>query len=281
MNNNIEYFDKSLLLLNKIKKRFDSLNSTTTEQIVSQPYQFEKQIAEIKKLLNEPELAENIGTSKLYEQLTKFIMQKESEINKYKEEYHFQLGSKMKEMFSGFGEVKGQLPILRVKFYTIKFDFANGEVTIWWGPEKELIKKIDLNLDLIIQTVKSFDENLNKMWNRIEDFFNTLKSAYERYIKINNLSIGAKVNLLDVLSESIILMQNKSFRINPIKTHFTEYSRIQFSYDLYRLKTTSQLMENIQLSVATFAITENREKSLWIPDNEMGEGTYYQTIAIR
>lgn len=279
MNNT--HFDNLILLLNKIKKRLDILKSTSIEQIKLQPYQFEKHLEELKKTLNEPLLNEYIGTSKLTEELKTFVQQQTSEINKYKEEYHFQFGAKLKEQFQGFGEVSGQLPKLRVKFYTLVFDFSNGEASIWWGPEKELIRKIDIDIATIVQIVKSFDENLKKMWNHIDDFYNTIKLAYERYLKINNLTIGAKVNLLDILSECTMLIQNKNFKINPIKSHFTEYSRIQFSYDLYCLKTTSNLMDKIQLSVATFAITEKKEKSLWVPDNEIGEGTYYQTIAFK
>ncbi|MEO0077009.1 MAG: hypothetical protein ABIK19_05035 [candidate division WOR-3 bacterium] len=259
----------------------DILKSTPIEQVKLQPYQFEKHIDELKRILNEPMLIEYLGTSKLSEELKAFVQQQTNEINKYKEEYHFQIGTKLKEQFQGFGEIKGQLPILRVKFYTIVFDFNNGEASIWWGPEKELIRKVALDLTTITQTIRSFDESLKKMWPKIDDFYNTIKLAYERNTKINNLPDGTKVNLLDILAECTMLIQNKNFKINPVKSHFTEYSRIQFSYDLYRLKTTSNLMDKIQLSVATFAITEKKEKSIWVPDNESGEGTYYQTIAIK
>ncbi|MEO0084554.1 MAG: hypothetical protein ABIJ94_02365 [candidate division WOR-3 bacterium] len=279
MKNN--HLDNLILLLNKIKKRVDILKSTPVEQVKLQPYQFEKHIDELKRILNEPMLIEYLGTSKLSEELKAFVQQQTNEINKYKEEYHFQIGTKLKEQFQGFGEIKGQLPILRVKFYTIVFDFNNGEASIWWGPEKELIRKVALDLTTITQTIRSFDESLKKMWQKIDDFYNTIKLAYERNTKINNLPDGTKVNLLDILAECTMLIQNKNFKINPVKSHFTEYSRIQFSYDLYCLKTASNLMNKIQLSVATFAITEKKEKSIWVPDNETGDGTYYQTIAIK
>ena len=273
--------DKLIFQLTKIKKKLALINSFTPEYIASRPYEIESHIIELKKWLSTPPLSETLTESNLYKELKDFSEQELQMVNKYKEEFHFGLGTKLKELFAGFGELKGQLPVLRVKFYTIRFDFTNGEATIWWGPEKELIKKVNLEPEAIVQTIKSFDENLIKMWAKPEDFLNTIKLAYRHYIKINNLESGEKVNLFDLLLECVILIQGKSFKIDPTKTHFTEYSRIQFSYDLYRMKTISSLTTDIQLLVATFAITENREKSLWVPDNDFGDGTYYQSIAFK
>jgi hypothetical protein len=272
--------DKLILQLTKIKKKLETINSALPEQMTSRPYEIESLILEIKKILNTPPLSEVLIDSNLYKEMKDFSEQELQKLDKYKEEFHFNLGTRLKELFAEFGELKGQLPVLRVKFYTMRFDFSNGEASIWWGPEKELIKKVALEPEIIHQTIKQFDDILTKMWNSPEDFLNIVKSAYARYLKLNNLENGAKANLLELLLEFVILMQGKSFKIDPIKTHFSEYSRIQYSYDLYKLKTL-QLNQNIQLAVATFAITEDRTKSLWVPDNEIGEGTYYQSIAFR
>ncbi len=274
------YLDKLILQLTKIKKKLTIINSFIPEYIASRPYEIESHIIELKKWLSTPPLSEILTESNLYKELRDFSEQELQKVNKYKEEFHFGLGTKLKELFTGFDEIKGQLPILRVKFYTIRFDFANGEALIWWGPEKELIKKVGLEPNLILESIKSFDENLFKMWNNPDDFIKILKLAYERYIKLNNFTDGEKVNLFDLLPECVMLIQGKSFKIDPTKNHFTEYSRIQFSYDLYKMKTM-QPNQNIQLSVATFAITEDRAKSLWVPDNEQGDGTYYQSIAFK
>lgn len=279
--------DKLILQLNKIKKKLEILSSVTPDQISLRPYEVEEHISEFKKVLSTPPLLQLLGETSLYKELKDFCEQEQIKINKHKEELHFGLGVKLKELFVGFGELKGQLPVLRMKFYTIRFDFANGEATIWWGPEKELIKKINLEPEAIVQTIKSFDEGLGNMWNipvgttrNREDFLKILKSAYEHYIKLNNLDNSEKVNLFDLLPECVMLIQGKSFKIDPTKNHFTEYSRIQFSYDLYKMKSIQQ-NQNIQLSVATFAMTEDRAKSLWVPDNEIGDGTYHQSIAFR
>lgn len=272
--------NKLIAQLNKIKKELEIISSAALEQIASKPYEIESHILEIKKILNTSPLSETLKESNLYKELNDFTEQELEKINKHKEEFHFNLGTKLKELFSSFGELKGQLPVLRVKFYTIRFNFSNGEVQIWWGPEKEPIGKVALEPAIIFQTIKQFDDNLAKMWNSPEDFLRLLKSAYERHTKVNNLEYNSKVNLLDLLLEIAILMQGKSFKIDPTKAHFSEYSRIQYSYDLYKIKSIQQ-NQNLQLSVATFAITEDRSKSLWVPDNENGEGTYFQSIAFR
>jgi hypothetical protein len=273
--------DKLILQLNKVKKKLKVVEAITPEQSALRPYEIDAQVLELKKILDTPPLFELLRETILYKELKDFCEQEQQKINKYKEEFHFSLGTKLRDLFVSLGELKGQLPILRVKFYTVQFDFTNGETTIWWGPEKEIIKKVNLEPITIAQTIKSFDENMSTTWKRPEDFVNILKSAYNRYIKLNNLDLREKVNLLDLLTECVILIQGKSFKTDPTKTHFTEYSRIQYSYDLYKTKTSSSLISNMQLSVATFAVTESREKSLWVPDNEIGDGTYYQSIAFK
>lgn len=273
--------DKLISQLTKIKKRLDMLSALTPEQLNAKPYEIEVHISGILKQLNTSPLPEMLNQTKLFEDLKILCAQEQEKIDKAKQEFRFNIGNQFRELLTGFGELKGQLPVLRVKFYTLKFDFNNGEGTIWWGPEKELIKKLDLEPVAIVESLKSFDQNLIVKWNQYQDFSNIIKQAYSRYLKLNNLNFGEKVNLFDILAESVIIMQGKSFKSDPTRNHFTEYSRIQFSYDLYRMKTESALISNIQLSVATFAITEDRTKSLWVPDNDAGDGTYYQSIAFR
>ncbi|MBS4016157.1 MAG: hypothetical protein KGZ86_06990 [Candidatus Latescibacteria bacterium] len=273
--------EKLISQLTKIKKKLDTLGALTPEQISAKPYEIEAHISDISRQLNTPPLPEMLGETKLFQELKNLYAQEQEKIDNSKQEFRFNIGNQFKDLLSGFGELKGQLPVLRVKFYTIKFDFNNGEATIWWGPEKELIKKLNLEPVAIVETLKSFDQNLTVKWNQYLDFLNIIKQAYSRYLKLNSLNFGEKVNLFDLLTEVVILMQGKSFKTDPTKSHFTDYSRIQYSYDLFRLKTDSALMSNIQLSVATFAITEDRAKSLWVPDKETGDGTYYQTIAFR
>jgi hypothetical protein len=273
--------DKLILQLNKIKKNLEKINSVTPELLLAKPYEIEEYILEIKKQLNLPPLSETLKESSLYKELNNFFATEKEKVDKHKEEFHFNLGTQLRELFTGIGELKGQLPVLRIKFYTVKFDFINGKAAIWWGPEKELIEKVGLEPVLIAEVIKAFDENLVKQWNQYQKFVNIIKDAYSRYLKLYNLVSGEKVNLIDLLAECVMLLQIKIFKTDPKKSHFTEYSRIQFSYDLYRMKIDATLMQNIQLSVATFAITENKEKSLWVPDNEAGDGTYYQTIAFK
>lgn len=272
--------DKLISQLNKIKKQLDYIDKTPAEIIALKPYEFDNQLTELRKTLTSTPFIELLGETSLYNEIKNFCEQEQQKVNKLKEEFHFGLGTKLRELFTGFSELKGQLPVLRIKFYTLRFDFSNGEVIIWWGPEKELIKKVALEPEIIYQTIKSFDESLNRMWQTPNDFIRMLKTAYERFVKLNNLAVGTKVGLLELLAELVILIQGRNFKIDPTKNHFTDYSRIQFSYDLFTMKTTV-IQQNFQLTVATFAITEDRTKSLWVPDNETGDGTYYQSIAFR
>jgi hypothetical protein len=81
------------------------------------------------------------------------------------------------------------------------------------------------------------------------------------------------------LSEFVLLKQSKRFYVDPQKSHFREYSRAKLSYLLYLLKKSAVQEKDLKLYVATFDATVDKMHSIWIPENEEGEGTYYSHIS--
>ncbi|MEO0131920.1 MAG: hypothetical protein ABIK73_03135 [candidate division WOR-3 bacterium] len=267
--------------LNKIASKLKAYEKFIEHSRLEDSYERSRMLSELEGLIKNQSIRNILNGSSLLITFDNFLAQEREKIAQEQEEFHFNLSLKLAERLSGFGELKGQLPILRIKYYTLKFNFNAGTVSLWWGPEKELIKNLPLNLDLISETIKKFDSGLQSRWRSYVEFYELLKNAYNRYLIFNNLSWGEKVNLLEILRELVMLSQSKAFWINPIKNNFREYSRISFSYDLYRLKIIPEFAQKFQLAVATFALTENKGRSIWIPDNDLGGGTHYSTIAFQ
>jgi hypothetical protein len=260
-----------------LAKRLESYQKIK-EQPVADIRLFEKSINDIKKLLT------NFPDGEIKTNLLKWTEAENGFIKKTKEEFRFQFGNQLKELLAKGGLVlKGQLPVLRAGLYTLKLDFEIGFAALYWGPEIQTIKaKLPLSVEVIYQALHNFNEQIKKRAAAPKDFLKNMQHAYHRYTALNNIPYGNKVLLIDLLSELVLISQSASFRADPSKDKFHEYSRIQFGYDLFNLKKNDHYetdKHKLRLSVATFDATTDKAKSIWVPDNEQGDGTYYSYIA--
>jgi hypothetical protein len=107
-----------------------------------------------------------------------------------------------------------------------------------------------------------------------ESFLEKLYAAWKR------CSPNAACELIDVLPELTLLYQSKSFRQNPTTKNFTPYSRVQFSYDLWRLRRDKCFSANgkrLTLGTATGASAQDKKRVIWVEDGR-GSGQYFLTI---
>ncbi len=199
-----------------------------------------------------------------------------------KSDFRLQLGQQLSKRFAAGGKnVRGQFPVLRVGLYTFKFDFEFGEACFFFGPEIELIEaRIPLSGDIIYNKVNEFDEALRASPFDAIVFVQELNQAYKRLIRSGDKALGEKLPIMKVLVEYVLLKQSKKFFIDPRGVHFKGISRVDLSYDLFRLRQSSQNDSGIRLHVATFDATTDKANVLWIPDNDEGEGTHYSHISI-
>ncbi|MEO0108257.1 MAG: hypothetical protein ABIK62_03685 [candidate division WOR-3 bacterium] len=234
-------------------------------------------------------LVERLNESDWRRQLLTWCSSESERIQGLRGELRFKLGTELKSSLEaqGFG-VSGQLPLLRVGHYTLRVDFEGEFAHIFWGPEVELLRaRVPLVASEIARNVATLEQELRRHPLVAEEFLERLRSAYGRHLRESGKPPGAKVYLTDVLREMVFLMQSRKFAANPVRANFRGYSRVQFSYDLYRLRqlrTRTDASEQyagpaLRLSVATFDSTTDKVKSLWIPDSDEGTGTYYSFIA--
>jgi hypothetical protein len=276
--------EKWLLLLREVSKRVKPLTKKLEsyqkikELPVANIHILEKSLNDIKKL------STTFPDSEIKSNLLKWTEEENGFIKNTKEEFRYKFGNELKELLEKDGLVlKGQLPVLRAGLFTLKLDFELGFVAFYWGPEIQTIKaKIPLSVQEIYQALHNSNEQIKKRTLPADNFFKNLQHAYQRFTSLNNIPYGNKVLLIDLLSELVLISQPASFRADPAKDKFREYSRIQFGYDLYNLKKNDHFetdKHKLRLSVATFDATTDKAKSIWVPDNEQGDGTYYSYIA--
>ncbi|MGB9719957.1 MAG: hypothetical protein ACPL28_00545 [bacterium] len=257
--------------VNKLLNAYQRLKEKSIENV----YLLEKKLNELSKE------AISLPDFPLKNSLISWLNNEKNEVEKAKEDFHFLLGEQIKNLFQKDNKIlKGQYPILRVGFYTIKLDFEFGEVTLYFGPEIEKIKsKIPLEPEAIYQSVKKFDEEIRKTKFDAKEFYLDLQKAYKKRIVLSNKPYGEKMPLVDVLNEYVMLKQPPQFFVDPKKENFREFSRVTLAYLLYLFRKSEISKSGSHLYVATFDATTDKGHSIWIPDNEEGEGTYCSYIS--
>lgn len=91
---------------------------------------------------------------------------------------------------------------------------------------------------------------------------------------------GDWVELVDVLPELALLRQPAAFRKNPVARQFQPYPRVQFAYDLWRLRRDRCLAADgwrLTLGSATGGSTRDKSRVLWLEDGR-GGGQYHLTL---
>jgi|UniRef100_A0A7V3VU74 hypothetical protein len=261
---------KSSSRINKILNNYIKLKEKPVENL----YLLEKSLNELSKL------ASGLPDFALKNHLSEWLNNEKSELEKARQEFRFRLGEQIKDLFQKDNKIiRGQYPTLHLGFYTIELNFEFGEVTLYFGPKIEKISKIPLEPESIYKTITKFDMELKKKDFNPKEFFLDLQKAYKNRLAILNKSYGEKVLLVDVLNEYVIIKQPERFLTDPKRENFVGYSRIELAYLLYLFKKSGYSQRGVHLYIATFDATTDRRQSIWIPENEEGEGTYYSYIA--
>lgn len=269
--NDIKLLSKNL---NKILKLFSEY-SKIKEDFTDNAYLADKKLREIDKMVD------SLPSFPLKTSLLNRFDEEKEILEKAKEDFRFSFGENLNELFLKDGKkVRGQYPTLRVGMYTIKLNFEFGEASLYFGPEVEKVKgKIPLNPKYLYEAVKKSDDGLKNEKFEIKQFLNELFEAYKRRLLLNKKVMGDKLAIIDVLNEFVIMKQPQKFIIDPRRENFQEYPRIKLSYFLYLLRKSSEVNSNMRFYVANFDATPDKKSSIWIPDNEDGEGTYYSYVS--
>jgi hypothetical protein len=272
-----EIIDGLKILTKQASKLIKLMNAY--EKVRAQPvenaYMLEKKVAEIEKtksLLPDGALQDIFGI---------WLESEKATISKLKDDFRFQFGQQIKDMFQKDGiKIRGQYPLLRIGLFTLKLNFEFGEATLFFGPEVEKLKsKIPLQPQVIHSVVQKYKRNMQDASFDANKAYDDLYAAYRRCLEVSGKPDWAKVRITEVLKEYVFLKQPKQFIIDPSSGHFREYSRIKLSYMLYRLKNADIGARGMRFQVATFDATMDKLRSFWIPDNEEGEGTHYEYIS--
>jgi hypothetical protein len=245
---------------------------------IANVHRLEKALPHIRQQINL--LTESDRKAKLLE----WCGEQDARVRSLKDDFRYRFGGDLKAALAEHGlPLEGQFPLLHAGFYTTKVDFEAGYARIYWGPEVEVIRsRLALSAADVANAIVSFDQQLKHRGFQASVFVRQLNAAYERNLQASGRPAASRVLITEIMGEVAFQIQPKKFAVNPVRENFQDYSRVQFGYDLYRLKQSGEQVSGgkvLRLFVATFDSTTEKSKSLWVPDSEQGTGTYYSYLS--
>jgi hypothetical protein len=252
-------------------KKYSDLTADPIENV----YLMERHVRSMEKKINA------LPEGSVKDELKKWFDDEAKRIEDNKEEFKIQFGKKLRSLFQEkHMETRGQYPLLRVGLYTLKLDFEFGQAILYFGPEVEKIaSRISLHPQAVFKSVYAFDGELRTLERSPEEYFQDIHEAYGRTVRVQKKDMGDKVLISEVLKEFILMQQPKKFVADPQKSHFKDFSRVKLAYLLYQVKIWGATEHGLRFHVATFDATTDKVQSLWIPENDHGEGTHYAMIS--
>jgi hypothetical protein len=161
---------------------------------------------------------------------------------------------------------------LRIAPFNLGIDVDKDTVNLLFGRNK-ITKTPAKAQEIMGAWQEAFASLEGSNWNA-ESYLAMLYTAWKR------CSPNGSCELMDVLPELTLMQQSKAFRQNPTAKNFKPYSRIQFAYDLWRLRRDKSFTANgkrLTLGTATGASAQDKKRVLWVEDGR-GSGQYFLTI---
>ncbi len=172
-------------------------------------------------------------------------------------------------------KLRGQYPKLYAGLFTFDLNFDKGRCRIWYGPEQEMVTEMTLEAGKVAEVVRSAR---SKLGSGLEPpaLLTRILQAF-RHARLDRGD--APMPLLALLPYMALLVQTDRFYGDPRKESYREYSRADFSYDLYRVR---EVGSKLRLTTATRQQTLRRSDFLWIPSREdVEDGHYVATIDVK
>ncbi|MEQ8764083.1 MAG: hypothetical protein RL885_09155 [Planctomycetota bacterium] len=196
-------------------------------------------------------------------------------------EYRQTLGRKLKAACDEAGlslrVISREHPIeVRIPPFAVKIDFEKGRADFLFA-RLPLDKSAAQPKDILVEHTRLL-KSMNSGF-IAEHFFEKCHRAW----RAARAALGdgsERVEILDFLPYLAVELQSDKFRLEPSVKNFEEYSRVQFAWDVLRLRREKKLTQNgirLNLGVATGSTASQKKRVIYFEDEE-GNGEYKLTI---
>lgn len=194
-----------------------------------------------------------------------------NKLNTIEKDLEAEFAKEINEKLNKTGKsLSGHFPDYTSGLFTIEVDLHFQKVIIWLGYKEEKVTEIRLDIDRIVKYLNNYEKNISSRLNK-EEFISKLSSIFQKLS-----STDQSIPIIELLFHLAFEMQEKKFRNNPQKIMYTEYSRVNFSYDLFRYK--EEFNKVFRLVKATRANANKKSDYLYVPEGKDVKGSRYSHI---
>jgi hypothetical protein len=170
----------------------------------------------------------------------------------------------------------GNLPMLEASFF--KLEVRQQDVRVWFGPQRESTGTVPKSAAAVATYIEQLLARLTSEPFDDERFVEQIYQAYRAVLAAADAESAAQARIDAVHRQLIVARQGSAFTQNQ---RLREYTRMQFGYDLYRLKQRKHRGKELQLVTASKSQTIKYLDSLWVPSDEAGRGFLYSHLTFR
>jgi len=167
----------------------------------------------------------------------------------------------------------GNLPMLEASFF--KLEVRQQDVLVWFGPQRESIGTVPKSAVAVATYIEQLLARLTSEPYDDEHFMKQVYQAYRAVLAGANATSADPTRIDAVHRQLIVARQDPEFTQNQ---KLREYTRMQFGYDLYRLKKRKWSGKELHLVTAPRSQTVKHLDSLWVPSDEAGKGFLYSHL---
>ncbi|NOZ85320.1 MAG: hypothetical protein GXP49_03475 [Deltaproteobacteria bacterium] len=200
-------------------------------------------------------------------------------LHELKAEHRRRLGKELKESFEsgGFNArlVSDNPPSFKVGRFEIELNLDKMEAGISFC--REPLRKVQAKPEKIMDALTREKRLIETSAVEQGRFFDAILNAYKASLALYSGRMGDRVDLVDLLPQVAFMLQPDKFKEHPTKERFISYSRVQFIFDLNRLRESGLLTKSgfrLDLGTATGDSTRKKGRVFFLEDAN-GEGQYY------
>lgn len=236
------------------------------------------------RLLDELDrLSRNGPLADFEKHLREWIGSTRERIRAGQEEFKSWFGSELERLLKErYGlELRGRFPTFVAGAFRIHLDLERDQATLSYGADEERLERFRVDPGVAAEKINTRQRELEGNLLPDEAFLERFAEAYDRVVRLAGLNPGERVPILQVLKEFVWGIQSRRFLADPRRDNFRPYSRVNLSYQLYRLSGRRTGGRELELTVATREHTSRKTDHLWVPTNDAGDGTHFAYVAFR
>jgi hypothetical protein len=175
--------------------------------------------------------------------------------------------------------LRGRFPVFIASHFRIKLDLEHDSVAVGYGADEEPLEKAKADPKTVAQKINGHQRELEGNLLPDDAFLSRFAEAYDRVVKLTGLAPGDEAPILEVLREFVWGIQSKKFFADPRRENFRTYSRVNLSYQIYKLvnrRVGHRKFELVEASVA--AGGPRKDAHLWVPKGDAGDGVSYAAV---